>query len=215
MAFIDEMALPVALPAIQTALDATVVDAQWMVAAYTLFLASGLTDRYCARLPLVVGSANHRGRIRSVRRAWDRGLVLDYLLPCGRAFGDRALDPGTGGDHGHPQRGGHQASGVGFCDQQRLLPNSRASSRRGLERHHVRQLLPAEARERLEEEKVDLGAAEAPKDLDPELGAQVDQALDETFVSGYRVVMLVATAMALVSAISAALLVEGKKLWSG
>ncbi len=40
MAFIDETALPVALPAIQGALGATAVDAQWAVAAYTLFLAA-------------------------------------------------------------------------------------------------------------------------------------------------------------------------------
>ena len=40
MAFIDETAVTVALPAIQSALGATAVDAQWVVAAYTLFLAS-------------------------------------------------------------------------------------------------------------------------------------------------------------------------------
>jgi MFS family permease len=40
MAFIDETAVPVALPAIQEALGAAAVDAQWVVAAYTLFLAS-------------------------------------------------------------------------------------------------------------------------------------------------------------------------------
>ncbi len=39
----------------------------------------------------------------------------------------------------------------------------------------------------------------------------IRQPCDEAFVSGYRVVMLVATAMALVSAISAALLIKTKK----
>jgi hypothetical protein len=39
----------------------------------------------------------------------------------------------------------------------------------------------------------------------------VEQAIDEAFVSGYRVVMLVAAAAALASAISAAVLIEGKK----
>jgi hypothetical protein len=34
---------------------------------------------------------------------------------------------------------------------------------------------------------------------------------DEAFVSGYRVVMLVATAASLASALGAALLIEGKK----
>jgi hypothetical protein len=39
----------------------------------------------------------------------------------------------------------------------------------------------------------------------------VERAIDEAFVSGYRVVMLVAAAAALASAISAAVLIEGKK----
>ena len=56
-----------------------------------------------------------------------------------------------------------------------------------------------------------MGDAEAPENLDPTLNMQVERVIDEAFVSGYRVVMLVATAMALVSAISAALLIKGKK----
>jgi hypothetical protein len=71
--------------------------------------------------------------------------------------------------------------------------------------------LPTEARQQLEEEKVKLGGAQAPASLDAALSAKVERAIDEAFVSGYRVVMLVATAMALVSAISATLLIKGKK----
>ena len=56
-----------------------------------------------------------------------------------------------------------------------------------------------------------MGDAEAPENLDPTLNMQVQRVIDEAFVSGYRVVMLVATAMALVSAISAALLIKGRK----
>ena len=41
MAFIDETAVTVALPAIQTSLDATAVGAQMVVEAYTLLLAPG------------------------------------------------------------------------------------------------------------------------------------------------------------------------------
>ena len=71
--------------------------------------------------------------------------------------------------------------------------------------------LPPEARQQLEEEKVKLGAAQAPEGLDAAQRANVDRAIDEAFVSGYRVVMMVAVAMALASALSAALLLEGKK----
>ena len=73
MAFIDETALPVALPAIQSGLDATAVDAQWVVAAYTLFLAA---------LVLVGGSLGDRlGR----RRMFSVGVVLFALASawCG------------------------------------------------------------------------------------------------------------------------------------
>ncbi len=56
-----------------------------------------------------------------------------------------------------------------------------------------------------------MGDAEAPENLDPTLNMQVERVIDEAFVSGYRVVMPVATAMALVSAISAALLIKTKK----
>jgi MFS family permease len=75
MAFIDETALPVALPAIQNALGATAVDAQWVVAAYTLFLAA---------LILIGGSlGDHLGR----RRVFSIGVGLFALASawCGLA----------------------------------------------------------------------------------------------------------------------------------
>jgi hypothetical protein len=71
--------------------------------------------------------------------------------------------------------------------------------------------LPSEARQQLEGEKIEVGAAEAPDSLDAETQAAVEWAIDRAFVSGYRVVMLVATASALASALGAALLIEGKK----
>ncbi len=71
--------------------------------------------------------------------------------------------------------------------------------------------LPLEARQQLEEEKIKLGAAEVPDGVDLALGTTVEWAIDEAFVSGYRVVMLVVAALALLSALSAALLIESKR----
>jgi MFS family permease len=71
--------------------------------------------------------------------------------------------------------------------------------------------LSSEASQRLEEEQVKLGAAQAPKGLGAAQSANVERAIEESFVSGYRLVMLVAAGTALVSALSAALLIEGKK----
>src|SRR5215213_4579872 len=75
MAFIDETAIPVALPTVQDALGATAVDAQWVVAAYTLFLAS---------LVLVGGSlGDYLGR----RRVFSIGVGLFAVASawCGLA----------------------------------------------------------------------------------------------------------------------------------
>ena len=75
IAFIDETALPVALLAIQNALGATAVDAQWVVVAYTLLLAA---------LILIGGSlGDHLGR----RRAFSIGVGLFALASawCGLA----------------------------------------------------------------------------------------------------------------------------------
>ncbi|MDP9455297.1 MAG: MFS transporter [Actinobacteria bacterium] len=79
MAFIDSTVVNVALPQIQTRLDATAVDAQWIVEAYALFLAA---------LILVGGSlGDHYGR----RRIYSLGVAIFALasVACGIA-----QDPG-------------------------------------------------------------------------------------------------------------------------
>ena len=61
MAYIDGTAVNVALPALQEQLDATIVDMQWVIEAYALFLASlilvggALGDRYGRRLVYGIG----------------------------------------------------------------------------------------------------------------------------------------------------------------
>jgi hypothetical protein len=70
--------------------------------------------------------------------------------------------------------------------------------------------LPPEARKQLEEEKIQLGTAEVPQGLDAASTGAVERAIDEAFVSGYRVIMIVVAGMALASAFGAALLIEGK-----
>src|SRR5204862_5058942 len=75
MAFIDGTVVNVALPALQRAVNATVVDVQWVVEAYSLLLAS---------LLLVGGSlGDHYGR----RRIFNIGVVLFAVasLWCGLA----------------------------------------------------------------------------------------------------------------------------------
>jgi hypothetical protein len=71
--------------------------------------------------------------------------------------------------------------------------------------------LSLDARQQQEEGKMNLGAVTPPEELKSTLSETVEQAIEEAFVAGYRVVMLIAAAMAAVSAISAALLIESNK----
>jgi EmrB/QacA subfamily drug resistance transporter len=81
MVFIDGTVVNVALPALQTSLNATVTDVQWVVEAYALFLAA---------LLLVGGSL---GDLYGRRRIFVVGVVLfaGASAWCGFAFNVRAL----------------------------------------------------------------------------------------------------------------------------
>ena len=70
--------------------------------------------------------------------------------------------------------------------------------------------LPQEARQQLEAEKVDLAGAEVPEGLDGKTAAAVQTAIDEAFVAGYRVAMLIAAGLAVASAVVAGIMIEGK-----
>jgi EmrB/QacA subfamily drug resistance transporter len=74
--------------------------------------------------------------------------------------------------------------------------------------------LSGEVRSELEAEKADLGAAQLPKGVDVATAAQIERAIDESFVAGFRAVMLVCAGLALISALAAALLVEDHKVRS-
>src|SRR6195256_6007380 len=81
MAFIDGTVVNVALPALQTSLNATAVDVQWVIEAYSLLLSA---------LLLVGGSlGDHYGR----RRVFVIGVALFALASaaCGFAIDVRQL----------------------------------------------------------------------------------------------------------------------------
>jgi hypothetical protein len=56
--------------------------------------------------------------------------------------------------------------------------------------------MPADASKQLKAEKVKLGDSEAPEGIEAPLGAKVEWAVDEAFMLGYPVTILVATALA-------------------
>ena len=62
----------------------------------------------------------------------------------------------------------------------------------------------------MEERKVDLGAAQPPEGVDGQTATAIENAVDESFVAGFRFAMYIAAGFALASALAAALIVEGK-----
>jgi hypothetical protein len=71
--------------------------------------------------------------------------------------------------------------------------------------------MPGEVRIAMEAAKADLGAAEAPASVNEGMEAQIERAIEESFVAGFRAVMLASAALALASALIAALLVGDQK----
>jgi EmrB/QacA subfamily drug resistance transporter len=183
----------------------------------------GLTDRYGPRLPLVLGPAiaavafalfavpgTRSGSywLTFFPAAVVLGIGLSILVPAVTTVALNAVDVRHEGlasaiNNAFSQTAGLLAvavlSVVMFISFDSSLDDRLATLN-----------LPTEARGQLEEEKVKLGGAKAPAGLDAALGAEVERAIDEAFVSGYRVVMMVTTAIALASATSAGLLLEGK-----
>lgn len=70
--------------------------------------------------------------------------------------------------------------------------------------------LPAEVRAALESQTSRLAAIQIPAGLDGESQQAVGRSVEESFVGGFRVVMLIAAALALASALCAWLLIEGQ-----
>ena len=73
MGYIDGTAINVALPALQEQLEATIVEMQWVIEAYALFLASlilvggALGDRYGRRLIFGIGIALFCSSVSTLR----------------------------------------------------------------------------------------------------------------------------------------------------
>ena len=72
--------------------------------------------------------------------------------------------------------------------------------------------MSGDIRSAMEAAKADLGAAQAPEGVDARTEARIEGAIDESFVAGFRAVMLTSAGLALASALVAALLVRDKRV---
>ena len=206
-----------------TAAGAAIVPAILVLSLLSRYT-GGLTDRYGARLPLVIGPA-----IAGIGFAlfavpgvesgsyWTGyfpaavilGIGLSILVPAVTTVALNSVDAWHEGLASAINNAFSQTAGLLAVAALSVIMF--ISFTASLDARLNALDLPPGARQQLEEEKVKLGAAQAPDGLDAAQSANVERAIDEAFVSGYRVVMLVAVAMALASALSAALLLEGKK----
>ena len=65
-------------------------------------------------------------------------------------------------------------------------------------------------RQNIDEQHAKLAAIEIPPGVDSRLSADVQRAIDDSFVAGFRLVMLLASGLAALSAVTAKLLIERK-----
>jgi EmrB/QacA subfamily drug resistance transporter len=81
----------------------------------------------------------------------------------------------------------------------------------GLDRRVSRLALAPETRRALDQERGKLAGARVPDNLDPGMRATLKRVIDESFVSGFRRVMMVAVVLALLSSVVAWELIQGKE----
>jgi EmrB/QacA subfamily drug resistance transporter len=67
----------------------------------------------------------------------------------------------------------------------------------------------SEVRHSLDDQRINLAAAALPQDIEPSMRQVLKQAIDESFVNGFRRVMLIGSALALASGITSLLLING------
>ena len=205
-----------------TAAGAAIVPAIVLMSLLSRYT-GGLTDRYGARLPLVLGPAIAAAgfalfALPGIEGSyWTTffpatvvmGLGLSILVPAVTTVTLNSVDVRHTGLASAINNAFSQTAGLLAVAILGVLMFAAFGS--NLDSRLATVDLPPAAKQQLEQEKIKLGAAQAPEGLRPELGATVERAIDAAFVSGYRTVMLVAAAMALASAISAALLIDGKR----
>jgi MFS family permease len=71
--------------------------------------------------------------------------------------------------------------------------------------------LTAEVRQQLDQQRMKLAAMEIPAEVDMDTKAALDQAIDESFVAGYRLVMLIASGLAVAGSLCAWLIIEDNR----
>jgi EmrB/QacA subfamily drug resistance transporter len=192
----------------------------------TMFLlsrwAGGLVDRYGPKLPLVIGPTIAAAGFALLARPgvggsyWTSFFPAVMVMSLGMAASVAPLT--TVVMTSVAERHAGVASGVNNAVSR--LASLLAVAALGvvvlsafnsqLDRRLSTLPLVPEARRQLDEQRTKLAAAEVPAGTNSATKAALERALDESFVAGFRQVMFIGAGLALLSALSAWLLIGGK-----
>jgi EmrB/QacA subfamily drug resistance transporter len=185
--------------------------------------AGGLVDRYGARAPLVVGPAVAAAGLAlfalpgaGAAGYWTSFFPAVVVLGLGMAVSVAPLTTTVMGAVDVRHAG--LASGINNAVARvaSLLAVAAfglavlGAFERGLERRLERLDLSPPARAAIVAQRLKLAAAKAPGDLGAAARARAQSAIAESFVDGFRLAMLIGSALALLSAASAAVLIDGR-----
>ena len=208
--------------------SATAAGAAWLPFILILFLLSrwsgGLVKKYGAKAPLVAGpviAALGYGLFMLPAvddNYWTTFFPAMAVLGLGMAVSVAPLT--TTVMNAVPKKRAGVASGVnnavsrigGLLGIAVLGIVTVHSFNHELDRRLARMEIAPEARQFLDEQRVRLAGAELPSSIDEPIRAALQRAINESFVFGFRVVMLTAAGLALVSAVVAFTVIENKLL---
>jgi EmrB/QacA subfamily drug resistance transporter len=182
----------------------------------------GLVKRYGARLPLVVGPAIAAfGFLLFMAPGtggsyWMTFFPAVVVLGLGMAVSVAPLTTTVMGSA--PQAMAGVASGINNAVSRTAGALSIAvlgivmlqAFSAGLDQRLDKLGVDRELRSLLDEQRVKLAGAEIPGGVSIETSAELERAVDESFVYGYRLVMLIAACLALLGALTSWLMIEGK-----
>jgi EmrB/QacA subfamily drug resistance transporter len=188
--------------------------------------AGGLVNRYGAKLPLVVGPIITAGGFalfalpgisNGASSYWTTFFPAVVVMGIGMAITVAPLTTTVMG--AVERRHSGVASGINNAVSRTagllaiailgivVLTTFSAS----LSSHLATLHLPSDVQQQIEVQQTKLAGIDIPTNVSSEVHASIEQAIDESFVSSFRLVVLICAALALISAFSAWLLIEGKK----
>lgn len=208
--------------------SATMAGAATLPLILLIFLLSrwsgGLVERYGARTPLVIGPIIAAGGLAlfalpSVGGSyWTTFFPAVVVLGLGMAVSVAPLTTTVMNAVGGDQAG--VASGINNAASRVAAVLAIAVLglvmfdvfNRSLDQHMVVINLSPEARQQFDDQRIKLAAAEIQEGIDIDVRAGIKRSVNESFVAGFRLVMLIASGLALASAICAWLIIEDRTI---